>query len=171
MKYPKLDLGKIEAMVNKLGGMEGVQEFLSGKTIVISKEKTVPFEQVFKFITEIQAYLQGKFQKAEIDLNLVTVCNNKELPSFRGSSINDVSGSSLDIEFKNKQGHFLVIHLFNRNSFSLTFDTYQSTSIYPMERFDDKKFLEGIKDFFNKRHHGNEEARKAAFKFIDKFRK
>jgi hypothetical protein len=34
MKYPKLDFGKTEAIVNKLGGMEGVQRFLSGVTVV-----------------------------------------------------------------------------------------------------------------------------------------
>lgn len=34
MKYSKLDLGKIEAIVNKLGGMEGVQRLLSGVTTV-----------------------------------------------------------------------------------------------------------------------------------------
>jgi len=34
MKYNDLDLGQIEAVVNKLGGMEGVNLFLSGKTSV-----------------------------------------------------------------------------------------------------------------------------------------
>lgn len=34
MKYSKLDLGQIEAIVNKLGGMEGVQRFLSGELTV-----------------------------------------------------------------------------------------------------------------------------------------
>ncbi len=40
MKYPKLDLGKIEAIVNKLGGMEGVKLFLSGQKILIDSEKS-----------------------------------------------------------------------------------------------------------------------------------
>lgn len=34
MKYAKLDLGTIEAVVNKLGGMEGVQRFLRGELTV-----------------------------------------------------------------------------------------------------------------------------------------
>ena len=34
MKYNELNLGQIEALVNKLGGMEGVQRFLSGELIV-----------------------------------------------------------------------------------------------------------------------------------------
>ncbi|TSC96796.1 MAG: Uncharacterized protein Athens071426_533 [Parcubacteria group bacterium Athens0714_26] len=36
MKYGELNLGQIEAIVNKLGGMEGVQQFLSG-TLVVAK--------------------------------------------------------------------------------------------------------------------------------------
>jgi hypothetical protein len=34
MKYSELNLGQIEALVNKLGGEEGVQRFLSGELIV-----------------------------------------------------------------------------------------------------------------------------------------
>ena len=38
MKYGELNLGQIEAIVNKLGGMEGVQRFLSGLSqVVITK--------------------------------------------------------------------------------------------------------------------------------------
>ncbi len=40
MKYGKLDLGQIEAIVNKLGGMDGVQRFLSDELIVITKGVT-----------------------------------------------------------------------------------------------------------------------------------
>lgn len=35
MKYGKLNLGQIEAVVNKMGGMEGIHKFLSGETIII----------------------------------------------------------------------------------------------------------------------------------------
>ena len=34
MKYGKLTLGQVEAVVNKLGGMEGVKRFLSGETVI-----------------------------------------------------------------------------------------------------------------------------------------
>lgn len=34
MKYGELTLGQVEALVNKLGGMEGVQRFLSGELFV-----------------------------------------------------------------------------------------------------------------------------------------
>lgn len=43
MKYNDLSFGQAEAVFNKLGGMEGVRDFLSGKTIVVkvpSDEKT-----------------------------------------------------------------------------------------------------------------------------------
>jgi len=43
MKYNDLSFGQAEAAFNKLGGMEGVMDFLSGKTIVVkvpSDEKT-----------------------------------------------------------------------------------------------------------------------------------
>lgn len=39
MKYPKLDLGRIEAIVNKLGGMEGVEKFLRDEMIVSAPER------------------------------------------------------------------------------------------------------------------------------------
>ncbi|MEK7566909.1 MAG: hypothetical protein AAB527_02130 [Patescibacteria group bacterium] len=38
MKYPDLDLGKVEAIVNRLGGMEGVERFLR-------TGKILPFER------------------------------------------------------------------------------------------------------------------------------
>lgn len=43
MKYNDLSFGQAEAVFNKLGGMEGVMDFLSGKTVVVrvsSDEKT-----------------------------------------------------------------------------------------------------------------------------------
>ncbi len=36
MKYNKLDLGTVEAIVNKLGGIEGVKTFLSGRTGIVN---------------------------------------------------------------------------------------------------------------------------------------
>ncbi len=38
MKYGELTLGQVEAVVNKLGGMEGVKRFLSGETMVKETE-------------------------------------------------------------------------------------------------------------------------------------
>lgn len=39
MKYNELNLGQIEALVNKLGGMDDVQRFLSGELIVSAATK------------------------------------------------------------------------------------------------------------------------------------
>ncbi|MCX6786409.1 MAG: hypothetical protein NTU85_01140 [Candidatus Kaiserbacteria bacterium] len=38
MKYGELNLGQVEAIVNKLGGMEGVQRFLAGNSEVVVKK-------------------------------------------------------------------------------------------------------------------------------------
>ncbi|MFH1766592.1 MAG: hypothetical protein ABH826_00645 [Patescibacteria group bacterium] len=40
MKYARLDLGQVEAIVNKLGGMEGVQRFLRGELEVTNPTRT-----------------------------------------------------------------------------------------------------------------------------------
>lgn len=42
MKYGELTLGQVEAIVNKLGGMDGVRQFLSGKTTVKAVAEFVP---------------------------------------------------------------------------------------------------------------------------------
>lgn len=41
MKYPDITLGQTEAVVNKLGGMEGLQRFLAGETIVSEPQREV----------------------------------------------------------------------------------------------------------------------------------
>ena len=43
MKYGGLTFGQVEAVVNKLGGMEGVQRFLSGASVV--KDAVVAFQR------------------------------------------------------------------------------------------------------------------------------
>jgi len=40
MKYGELNLGQIEAIINKLGGMEGVMRFLQGETTVTAPVRT-----------------------------------------------------------------------------------------------------------------------------------
>jgi len=39
MKYGELNLGQVEAIVNKLGGMDGVQRFLRGETTISEPER------------------------------------------------------------------------------------------------------------------------------------
>lgn len=48
MKYGELNLGQMEAIVNKLGGMEGVRQFLSGE-LVVEKGKGEVIEVERKF--------------------------------------------------------------------------------------------------------------------------
>lgn len=63
MKYGELNLGQIEAIVNKLGGMDGVKRFLSGQTIVRAVERRA-FE-IWKTITVGSGPRTAKeFQKA-----------------------------------------------------------------------------------------------------------
>ena len=41
MKYGELNLGQVEAIVNKLGGMDGVQRFLAGHSEVVTKKYVI----------------------------------------------------------------------------------------------------------------------------------
>lgn len=55
MKYGTLNLGQIEAVVNKLGGMEGVQRFLAGETqIVVGEVKAKPTSGILNLISSGQ---------------------------------------------------------------------------------------------------------------------
>lgn len=47
MKYGKLTLGQIEAVLNKLGGEEGVQRFLAGELVVKLAEKVSNILRLF----------------------------------------------------------------------------------------------------------------------------
>lgn len=48
MKYGELTLGQMEAIVNKLGGMDGVKRFLSGETVVKTAERIFPVWKTIK---------------------------------------------------------------------------------------------------------------------------
>jgi hypothetical protein len=48
MKYGELTLGQMEALVNKLGGMEGVKRFLSGESVVRMAERIFPVWKTIK---------------------------------------------------------------------------------------------------------------------------
>jgi len=56
MKYNKVNFGTTEAVFNKLGGEEGIKDFLSGRTIVVKSEKNFV---TLKTIT-IKAWQVGK---------------------------------------------------------------------------------------------------------------
>jgi len=75
MKYSNLDLGTIEAVVNKLGGMEGVQRFLRGEISVTGIEHLIdcdsaPFVPEGWFVEEHKPGGQFSFDPAGIELYL-----------------------------------------------------------------------------------------------------
>jgi hypothetical protein len=62
MKYGELTLGQVEALVNKLGGMEGVQRFLSGELLVSATAKVWKTWKTIKLGTGLQT--ADDFRKA-----------------------------------------------------------------------------------------------------------
>lgn len=62
MKYGELTLGQVEALVNKLGGMEGVQRFLSGELLVSATPKVWKTWKTIKLGTGLQT--ADDFRKA-----------------------------------------------------------------------------------------------------------
>lgn len=58
MKYPNMDWGMMEAVVNKLGGMDGVKRFLSDELVVKAAE-------LLKFIRDVAVGAVAKFDAAD----------------------------------------------------------------------------------------------------------
>lgn len=54
MKYGELTLGQVEALVNKLGGMEGVQRFLSDKLLVSATTKVLQTWKTIRLGTSLK---------------------------------------------------------------------------------------------------------------------
>lgn len=75
MKYGELNLGQIEAIVNKLGGMDGVRRFLSGELMVEMAKHTIncdaePFTPSGWKVEEHKKGGQFAFDPAKIKLYL-----------------------------------------------------------------------------------------------------
>jgi hypothetical protein len=64
MKYGELNLGQIEAIVNKLGGMEGVQRFLAGSIEVVVK-KILTLVTIFRHAAGGRFIAAEKFREGE----------------------------------------------------------------------------------------------------------
>ncbi len=58
MKYQSMDWGRMESVVNKLGGLEGVDQFLKGEIVIRTKDGK-PIWQVWKTI------VIGTFENAD----------------------------------------------------------------------------------------------------------
>jgi len=66
MKYGELNLGQIEAMVNKLGGMEGVQRFLADKLEVVEKNSS-PASEIFRLTVDYGQSLEQMIAAGRYD--------------------------------------------------------------------------------------------------------
>jgi hypothetical protein len=119
MKYAKLDLGTIEAVINKLGGMEGVERFLRDELVVKMPErvwktwKTVKIG-TFKNVDEIRQALKAgghfigdwandilgkpafKVSETEQDVELVNV-SVEELGFKQGACYADICKRALEL--------------------------------------------------------------------------
>lgn len=63
MKYGKFTLGQIEAVLNKLGGEEGVQRFLSGELVVKLAEKV---SSILRLLSGSETITIGKYDSVQI---------------------------------------------------------------------------------------------------------
>jgi hypothetical protein len=79
IKYSDLNLGQIEAVVNKLGGMDGLRDFLSGALVVVknttekAKEKLLEFVASFKVAGAEKFVAKQHFKKDTSDTAIVKI--------------------------------------------------------------------------------------------------
>ncbi len=100
MKYNDLTLGQIEAIVNKLGGMDGVKNFLSGKGDVVDNSFLDPMT------------LDPTMLKFEVEVD-ITLTNRQALEATgRVLYVNDKALSEAPRTTKTKQ----TIYLFKKDS-------------------------------------------------------
>lgn len=100
MKYNDLTLGQIEAIVNKLGGMDGVKNFLSGKGDVVDNSFLDPMT------------LDPTMLKFEVEVD-TTLTNRQALEATgRVLYVNDKALSEAPRTTKTKQ----TIYLFKKDS-------------------------------------------------------
>lgn len=62
MKYSELNLGQIEAIGNKLGGMTGIAQFLSGDLVVVAKTAS---NKLLEFVTAVTVPAVKRFAAAD----------------------------------------------------------------------------------------------------------
>jgi hypothetical protein len=65
MKYNQINLGQIEAIINKLGGEEGVKGLLSGALVVVSNTATKAKEKLLELVNSVRAKGAKKFVAKE----------------------------------------------------------------------------------------------------------
>jgi len=99
VKYSELSLGQIEAIVNKLGGMEGVQRFLAGKAEMVLKSilsflrtETIPAQSAVT--TSKQYFEEAGVKWTEAGVNWL---NDNFKSQFLGLEVEAVDETTLSI--------------------------------------------------------------------------
>ena len=89
MKYSKLDLGTIEAIVNKLGGMEGVKRFLRGDTEVMIKNHIIncDIDPYLPDGWEIEEHIKGGEFHWNLDNVKLHLCDEQEQGFIEGNKL------------------------------------------------------------------------------------
>lgn len=92
MKYPGMTLGRVEAIINKLGGEEGVKRFLSGQTEVVAKVHIIdcdaePFVPQGWSVEEHQK--AGQFEWSPERVQLYLSANQRDGKSIRGHDLRE----------------------------------------------------------------------------------
>ena len=105
MKYNELNLGQIEALVNKLGGMDGVQRFLSGELIVSTAVKVWKTWRTLKLGTGLKTAADFRKALKTADCNIGEWGNNiLGQPAFtvadKETEVELVIASGTDLGFK-----------------------------------------------------------------------
>jgi len=101
MKYPKMEWGTMEAVVNKLGGMEGVQRFLSGTSEVVTKIASSLLEAITTIevagVTSFVAKDKFREGKATDGVKIAWLGSNFE-NNFLGKTEQNVAPATLRIQ-------------------------------------------------------------------------
>jgi hypothetical protein len=105
MKYNELNLGQIEALVNKLGGMDGVHRFLSGELIVSTAAKVWKTWRTLKLGTGLKTAADFRKALKTADCNIGEWGNNiLGQPAFtvadKETEVELVIASGTDLGFK-----------------------------------------------------------------------
>jgi hypothetical protein len=106
MKYQSMDWGRMESVVNKLGGLEGVDQFLKGEIVIRTKDGK-PIWPVWKKITvgnfndtkEISVALGKKevdFESSELILNEIPISTEIKTLDLALVSLKDIGVTNLD---------------------------------------------------------------------------
>ena len=81
MKYSKLNLGQIEAIVNKLGGEDGAKALLDGEAVVINRSAYLEYLRIALDFYKENIGWEGSLTKVgNTNLNVAQI--NKELDSM-----------------------------------------------------------------------------------------